>query len=185
MMRLLALAVDLAFRATRRLLMHLFKSRFAACGHDVIFDPFGSFTYGTISVGNCVFIGAGAVLVASESSITIGDKVMLGPNVTVMGGDHNASEIGRFMYDVQEKRLEDDAPVVIEDDTWVGTGAIILKGVTIGRGSIVAAGAVVTKNVPPYSIVGGVPAKVLRRRFSDAEQVTHENALYAHRPAPD
>ena len=56
-------------------------------------------------------------------------------------------------------------PVVIEDDVWVGANVTILKGVTIGHGSVVAAGAVVTKSCPPYSIIGGVPAKVLRRRF--------------------
>lgn len=58
-----------------------------------------------------------------------------------------------------------DQPVVIEDDVWVGANVTILKGVTIGHGSVVAAGAVVTKSCPPYSIIGGVPAKVLRKRF--------------------
>ncbi|QQR64412.1 transferase [Candidatus Roizmanbacteria bacterium] len=56
-------------------------------------------------------------------------------------------------------------PIVIEDDVWIGTKSVILPGVTIGRGSIVAAGAVVTKNVAPYSIVGWVPAKVIGWRF--------------------
>ena len=58
-----------------------------------------------------------------------------------------------------------DQPVVIEDDVWVGANVTILKGVTIGHGSVVAAGAVVTKSCPPYSIIGGVPAKILRKRF--------------------
>ena len=60
-----------------------------------------------------------------------------------------------------------DQPVVIEDDVWVGANVTILKGVTIGHGSVVAAGAVVTKSCPPYSIIGGVPAKVLRKRFEE------------------
>jgi len=79
-----------------------------------------------------------------------------GSNVTIIGGDHNASVVGKFMYDyeVQEKRPEDDQDVIIEDDVWIGTGAIILKGVRLGRGSIVAAGALVRKDVLPYTIVG-------------------------------
>jgi acetyltransferase-like isoleucine patch superfamily enzyme len=83
------------------------------------------------------------------------------------------------MYDVHEKRPEDDRDVIIEDDVWVGSGAIILKGVRVGRGSIVAAGAVVNKGVPPYTIVGGVPAKVLSIRFGNIEKIMkHELAIY-------
>ena len=102
---------------------------------------------------------------------------MFGPNVTIMGGDHNYSQLGKYMFDVEEKRPQDDLPIVIEDDVWVGTGAIILKGVRLGTGSIVAAGSVVTSNVEPYSIVGGVPAKKLKMRFSDEELTKHKELL--------
>jgi len=68
--------------------------------------------------------------------------------VTILGGDHNTSVIGKAMFFVHTKRPEDDLPVVIEDDVWVGTRVTILKGVRIGRGAIVAAGAVVTRTFP-------------------------------------
>jgi acetyltransferase-like isoleucine patch superfamily enzyme len=129
------------------------------------------------AVGN-VFIGPGAFLSAAISRIEIGSKVMLAPGVTIRGGDHNTTQVGRFMADVKEKRPEDDLPVILEDDVWIGTGATILKGVTIGRGSIVAAGAVVTRSVPPYSIVGGVPARLIRRRWDTETILEHETALY-------
>ncbi len=83
------------------------------------------------------------------------------------------------MCDVIEKRPEDDQDVIIDDDVWVGSGAIILKGVRVGRGSIIAAGAVVNKDVPPYSIVGGVPARKIGTRFGNVETILkHEASLY-------
>jgi acetyltransferase-like isoleucine patch superfamily enzyme len=83
------------------------------------------------------------------------------------------------MYDVLEKREEDDQDVVVEDDVWVGCGAVILKGVRLGRGSVVAAGAVVNRDVLPYTIVGGVPAKIIGVRFSDLETLrAHDCALH-------
>jgi acetyltransferase-like isoleucine patch superfamily enzyme len=83
------------------------------------------------------------------------------------------------MTDVHEKRPEDDRDVVIEDDVWIGSRAIVLKGVTIGRGAVVAAGAVVTKSVPPYAIAAGTPAKVLKFRWNLETVLKHEELLYA------
>ena len=72
---------------------------------------------------------------------------------------------------------ENDLPVVIEDDVWCGANVTILKGVTIGRGSAVAAGAVVTKSFPLYSIIGGVPARLLKMRFTPEQIEEHEKRL--------
>lgn len=82
------------------------------------------------------------------------------------------------MIDVKDKRPEDDQPVVIEEDVWVGARAMILKGVRIGRGAIIAAGAVVTRSVPPYAVAGGVPARVIKFRWPVDEILRHETALY-------
>jgi maltose O-acetyltransferase len=103
---------------------------------------------------------------------------MFGPYITIIAGNHNTAEIGRFMFDVTEKRPGDDRDVIIEDDVWVGTRAVILRGVTIGRGSIVAAGSVVTKSVPPYAIVAGCPAKVIKCRWDVETLIQHEEMLY-------
>lgn len=159
------------------ILQLILKRKFKRVGKNFKFDPFGRYSFDTIEVGNDVFIGPGAILLASESFIRLGNKIMFGPNVTMMGGDHNTSVIGQYMYDVTEKLPENDVPIIIEDDVWIGTGAIILKGVTIGEGSIVAAGSVVNKDVAPYSIVGGVPAKVLKMRFSSEQLLEHKNKL--------
>jgi acetyltransferase-like isoleucine patch superfamily enzyme len=164
-------------RVWRRIWMRVVKFMFKECGRNVIFDPRDSFTYSTIVIGEDVFIGSGAVFHASESAIIIGNKVMFGPRVIIMGGDHNTAEVGRYMFDVKEKRSRDDLPVVIEDDVWVGAGSIILKGVAVGRGSIVGAGSVVTRSVPEFSVVTGVPAKFVRQRFGPEELSRHKDLL--------
>lgn len=159
--------------------MLLLRSAFRRHGKHFIFDPADEFTYDDIEVGDYVSIGSGAEFLAKESKIIIGNKVLFGPEVTIIGGNHNTSVVGRFMYDVLEKRPGDDQDVIFEDDIWVGSCAIILKGVRVGRGSIVAAGAVVTKDVLPYTIVGGVPARRISVRFGDIETIMrHEEALY-------
>jgi acetyltransferase-like isoleucine patch superfamily enzyme len=165
-------------RVHNRVLTWLVRPLFKSCGRNVRFDGSGWYSYETISIGDDVYIGKGAVFGASDSSIKIGNKVMFGPNVTLAGGDHNTSVIGRFMFDVKEKRPDDDRPIVIEDDVWVGCNATILKGVRIGRGAIVAAGAVVVRDVPPYTLVGGVPARVLKDRWTVEEILDHERRLY-------
>ncbi len=170
----LYLARRLRVRIFRFLLRPLFRSH----GKNFIFDPDDYFSYSTISVGDDVYIGPGATLISTESTIDIGSKVMFGPGVTVIGGDHNSSQIGRFMRDVTEKSPGNDLPVIIEDDVWIGAEVVILKGITLRRGSIVAAGAVVTKSFPPYSIIAGVPARLLRLRWPQETIDLHEEKLY-------
>jgi maltose O-acetyltransferase len=155
----------------------IIRPLFAKCGHNVRFDPSDNFSYGTISIGNNVYIGSGAYF-STKKVIRIGNDVMFGPGVSLLGGNHNTSVIGRFMCNVHEKRPDDDLDIVIDNDVWVGARATILKGVTVGRGAIVAAGAVVTQDVAPYSIVGGVPARRLRYRWTAEEIREHEKTLY-------
>jgi acetyltransferase-like isoleucine patch superfamily enzyme len=159
--------------------MGVMKSLFQDHGENLIFDPTTSiFTYHTISVGDDVAISPKAHFSATNSFIKIGNKVMFGPGVTILTGDHNTSQLGKFMSDVKEKRPIDDQPVVIEDDVWIGSGVTILKGATVGRGSILAAGSVVTKDVPPYSVAGGVPSRLIKWRWSIDEIMIHESSLY-------
>lgn len=169
--------LSLFFKVFRRLFMLSQKKRFAYCGRNVIFSPFDNFSYETIYIGDDVYIGPGAVFNASDSRITIHNKVMFGPGVYIMGGDHNFNQVGKYMFDVKYKNESDDLPVIIESDVWIGCRVVILKGVTIGKGAIVAAGAVVTKDVPDFSIVGGVPAKVIGNRFTTEQICTHKKIL--------
>lgn len=166
-------------RLKRRILYFILRSHFKSYGENLKFCPENSqFTYNTISLGNHVQIGSFAIFMSTESIIDIGNHVMFGPKVTIIGGNHNTSKVGSFMSSIKEKRITDDQPVIIEDDVWVGANSVILKGVTIGRGSIISAGSVVTRSCPPYSIIGGVPARLIKWRWSFNTIIEHEANLY-------
>ena len=109
---------------------------------------------GTLRLGNGVRLNYGTSIFA-EDSVTVGDRVRMGPYVMVVDTDFHCQQD-------RETRPSGD-PVVIEDDVLIGAKASVLKGVRIGRGAIVGVGAVVTRNVSPFTIVGGVPARVIGR----------------------
>jgi acetyltransferase-like isoleucine patch superfamily enzyme len=110
-------------------------------------------------VGDDVDFAVG-VVVTTDGGVTIGDRVLIGYGAKILSRNHRIPEKGGRIFGSGH----DAAPVVIESDVWIGAQSIVLPGVTIGEGAVVAAGAVVTKSVPPYTIVGGVPARVLRNR---------------------
>lgn len=139
------------------------RACFAKAGNNV---HIGWGSYGTwqrVYAGSNVSIGDGVRIMSTRANVIIGNDVMFGPDVTVITGDHRTDILDRPMSAVRdsEKLPENDQDVVFEGDNWIGAGAIILKGVRVGNGAVIAAGSVVTKDVPPFSIVGGVPAKVL------------------------
>lgn len=161
-----------------KLLAVFYKEAMKYCGKNVYLRPSSSDFKGlwNMSVGDNTSIPKGSTFYCTIAPLTIGKKVIFGPKPTIITGDHRIDIIGKYIMDVTdaEKGTDYDAPVVIEDDVWCGANVTILKGVTIGRGSIVAAGAVVTKSFPPYSIIGGVPAKLIKMRFTPEEIEEHE-----------
>lgn len=110
-------------------------------------------------VGDGSNIGAYSYIGCS-GFIEIGNNVMMGPRVNLMAENHNFERTELPMKEQGVTR----SFITIEDDVWLGVGSTVLAGVTVGRGSIVAAGAVITKDVSPFSIVGGVPAKIIKNR---------------------
>ena len=112
-----------------------------------------------VTIGERVSLNRNTMITA-KAPISIGNHVLIGPNVVINSGNHGHADKNTTM-DCQPHTL---SPIWIEDDVWIGANCVILSGVTLGKGSIVAAGAVVTKNVEPYTIVGGVPAKKIGER---------------------
>lgn len=113
-----------------------------------------------ISIGHHVYINHHVELGATKAGITIGNYVMIGPYTLIATLKHSLITKSKPMY-LQKDTYES---VTIEDDVWIGTKCTILPGITIHQGAVVGAGAVVTKDVPPYAIVGGVPAKLIKYR---------------------
>ena len=145
-------------RVYNKIYIPIYKKKMIRCGELVFFSPCNSvITYQSMDVGNNVYIGYHADFVASRSKIIIGDHVVFGPHVSIRGGDHRFDITGRFIDSIgdDEKLPQNDADVIFEGDNWIGMNAVILKGVTIGFGSIIAAGAVVSNSVPPFAVVGG------------------------------
>lgn len=139
-------------------------SNFHFDSNSILIDP------RFIEVGNNVFFGANTVI-NTTVPVIIGNNVMFGPEVMIMGGDHNFSKVGIFMRDVKDGGKNE--PVILENDVWIGSRALILKGVTIGEGVVVGAGSIATKSLPPYSICVGNPCKPIRCRFSTEELKLH------------
>lgn len=129
------------------------------CGQNVNIESMASFGNGKgISIGDNSGIGVNCGV---SGPLKIGDNVMMGPDVIILTQNHDTSRTDIPM--IQQFNFK-RVGVVIEDDVWIGTRCIILPGVQIGKGVVVGAGAVVTKDVEPFTIVGGNPARIIKRR---------------------
>lgn len=142
------------------------KACLASCGENVTIGRNAEITYSNVHIGDNVSLNEGVRILSTRASVFIGNNVMFGPQVFIVTGDHRIDILDKPMMGVtdEEKLPENDQDVVFEGDNWVGARAVILKGVRVGAGSVIAAGSVVTHDVPSLSIVGGCPAKVIGLR---------------------
>ena len=112
--------------------------------------------------GKYVFINHGA-LFSTPLGAKIGNYVMIGPKCSFLSVNHDFTDWKKPMI-FQKLSIQ---PIIIEDDVWIGANVTVLGGIKIARGAVIAAGAVVTKDVPAYAVVGGVPAKLIKYRFDE------------------
>lgn len=111
-----------------------------------------------ISLGNNSGIGDESYL---QGKVTIGDNVMVAPRVAFIATNHNFQRLDIPM----NRQGSSEKEIIVGNDVWIGFGSTILAGVNIGDGSVIAAGSVVTKDVDPFTVVGGVPATIIKRRL--------------------
>lgn len=144
-------------------------------GHTLIAGELLVFPHGgNISIGEWCYIGEGA-RVWSSSSVDIGDRVLISHNANIfdslthpLGARQRHAQFRAIMLTGHPHSIDlGEQPVTINNDAWIGANACVLRGVTIGEGAVVGAGSIVTKDVPPYTIVAGNPARVIRELGPD------------------
>lgn len=155
------------------------NKRFKKCGKNTFTDSSVTGNLKNVVIGEKCYIGENNKFISLNALITIGSYVMTGPDVLFISGNHQFDIIGKRLIDITDfdKNINCDKDISIEDDVWIGARSIILKGVLIGKGAVIGAGSVVTKNVPPYAVVAGNPAKIIKYRFSTEEIKKHERLL--------
>lgn len=161
-------AMHLLFMLPRFRALNLAKSAFlrvlgAQVGRRVVFYP-GLWIAPPrgLVIGDDVDLALG-VLISASGGVYIGDRTLVGYRSQILSSNHRVGSVGEPIFSSGHVK----AAVRIEDDCWIGANCIILPGVTIGRGAVVAGGSIVTRDVPSGSIVAGVPAKVIKYRSSE------------------
>jgi virginiamycin A acetyltransferase len=134
-----------------------------------------TFPLDVVSVGNGSYgmLNILSLFEQKNERLEIGNFVSIAPGVQfLLGMNHQTTTITTYplysrLLGSSNRDALNNGPIVVEDEVWIGTDVTILSGVRIGKGSCIAAGSVVTKDIPPYAIVGGVPAKIIRYKFSE------------------
>ncbi|MBY5922230.1 sugar O-acetyltransferase [Ferrimonas balearica] len=135
----------------------LFAELFGALGEGSLIRPPFQCEFGqTVRIGRNTFINTGVVML-DGAELTLGDNVMVGPSVQFYTASHSLNHLERRNWETHCR------PIRVEDDVWIGGNAVINQGVTIGARSVVAANSVVNQDVPPDCLVGGTPARILKR----------------------
>jgi acetyltransferase-like isoleucine patch superfamily enzyme len=158
----------------KKILYSLFVKKWRSINPHNFTYPGNIFSIGNVIVGKASY----GTLNILHWSNNINEKLIIGSYCSIasevnflLGGEHNFNTISTFPFKVKLFGAETESiskgPIIIEDDVWIGHRSTILSGVKINRGAIVAAGSVVVKDVPAYSIVGGVPAKIIKFRFTE------------------
>lgn len=136
------------------------KKLLLECGENVVVKNKCYFGNGTkLKVGSFSQLGQNSRL---TGPITLGSHIMMGPDVVMMAVTHDVSDLSKTMVDPSNPAIVN--PIIIGNNIWIGTRVIIMPGVNIGDNSIIGAGAVVTKSFPENSIIGGIPAKLIKQR---------------------
>lgn len=157
----------------KKIKLNKFRKKWRNNNKDNETIPMNIFDSNLVTVGKYSYGELNVISFNKNSKLKIGKFCSIAQNVKfILDADHRMDTISTFPFKVKilkEEKYEatSKGDIIISDDVWIGYGAMILSGVNIGQGAVVAAGAVVTKDVPPYAIVGGLPAKILKYRFAE------------------
>lgn len=156
------------------------KYQFGYLGsNSIILYPVRIYSPQSVFIEENVKLSSGLhILNSPNEKVTIKKYTVFAANCTIAPNSHVSTvSVPQFLLGASHVN-DHSTDIVIEEDVWLGTGVTILAGVNIGRGSIVGAGSLVTKSLPPYSVAIGTPARIVKKKFSVAEIMEHERALY-------
>ena len=135
--------------------------------------PMNDFDFEHVLIGKGTYGELNVVDFGGNAKLIINNYVSIAQHVSfILNAEHYTDHISTYPFKVKISRTQNTESfskgnIIVDDDVWIGYGATIMSGVHIGQGAVVAAGAIVTKDIPPYAIVGGVPAKIINYRFED------------------
>lgn len=156
----------------RQIKLNRFRKKWSKNNSNNLTKPMNCFDRSLVNIGNYTYGELNIISFNNKSKLMVGFFCSIAEKVTfLLDVEHHMDYISSYPFNAKIFDGCDEAfskgDIVIDDDVWIGYGATIMAGVHVGQGAVVAAGAVVTKDVPPYAIVGGVPAKVIKYRFTD------------------
>jgi acetyltransferase-like isoleucine patch superfamily enzyme len=162
--------MKIARELIQRIYYYKFYFKVAKIGKNIKLSSGGRFVHPEeITLGNNVFVSNNFHI--SANNLKIGNNIMAGPNLVIECTNHKSNVVGQSMFEVSYDKI--CGSVSIEDDVWLGANVTILPNAVISEGTVVGAGSVVTKPLPPYSICLGIPCRPVKRRFSETELKKH------------
>ena len=155
------------------------RSAFGYLADNVVLTPPIWASFKNVYIYENVGIGPNCKISTPNTKVIIKGRCAIASDFTIHAGNH-ARVLGKWVTDINEsnKPAGYDKDVIIDYDVWIGSRVTILSGVHVGRGATIAAGAVVSRDVPPYSVVGGVPARFIKFNWTIDEIIAHEQELY-------
>lgn len=167
--------------ALKRYYFNVRTKDLGACGEDVTLEiPVRIHHPERVFLGSHIGIRGNLKVLNDQGCVYIKDHVEIATDLTIVPYNHTLQPpLGMFQDECHKSKTDDSIhDVTIEEDVWIGTRVTILAGVTVGRGSIIGAGGVLTKSIPPYSIAAGNPCKVIRMKFTKEQILEREHLLY-------
>lgn len=166
-----SLSLSLVGNIKRQIQLNRFKKRWRKTNQKNYTIPTNLFPIQCVRVGDFSYGDLNVVTFSAHHILRVGRFVSIAGNTTfLLDTEHYFNNVSTYPFKVKMLQTQTSesfgkGDIIVDDDVWIGYGTTIMSGVHIGQGAVVAAGAVVTKDVPPYAIVGGVPAKVIKYRF--------------------
>ncbi len=154
------------------------KKYFGAIGDGCIIGDDCNIVPGNMYLGNNVMIQNRVNFVSHEGRLVVKDNSVISTGCIIIPGTHLPCPGVSFYQQAKDHIGDESHTITIGEDCWVGAGCILLPKAEIGRGSIVAAGSVVTKQFPPYAVIAGCPAKIIAVKFSRDDIIMHEASIY-------